>query len=77
MTKSLEELIAEVLRVPRAEITDDSGPNTHPSWHSVRHIDLITALEAAYGIEFSINEIIAMDKVASIRAQLKNKGIAV
>ena len=73
----LEDLMARILDVPRSEIAEDADQKNMLRWDSVTHIALITAIEAAYGVAFEITDIIAMDSLRGIRAQLRKKGRAV
>lgn len=70
----LEGLLARVLKIPRAEIGADARQGSLPRWDSVTHVELITALEAAYGVSFTIPEIVGMDSLQAIRERLRAKG---
>jgi acyl carrier protein len=49
--------------VMEADVNADSSPTSVESWDSVRHLDLILALEAEYGIQFLPEE---MDEAKSV-----------
>ena len=56
MNKIMEERIkgvmSSVFYVPKGEIQSDASPHTINSWDSLKHMNLIVALEEEFGIEF-------------------------
>jgi acyl carrier protein len=76
MVMRLEELFASVLQEPTATLSDAASPVTHRSWDSLRHIELVMAAEAAYGIRFETAEVITIQTLGCMRALLQQKGIA-
>lgn len=70
----LEEVVSKVLRVPVTQITDDSSQSTLGNWTSFRHIQMITALEKAFGVRFETTEVVAGTSVAELRRILVAKG---
>ncbi len=74
---ALEDVFARVLRIPLATIDDASSPSNLRKWDSMRHMEIVTALEAEYGIEFSMAEIVALKSVGEARALLRAKDCAV
>ena len=73
MHKSIEEIISGVLKLSITEITNDVMMKDTDAWDSLSHMSLILALEEAYAIEFSMDEIVSMVSVLSIRENVKNK----
>jgi len=71
----LHEIVARSLRVPAAAISDDTSPETLPRWDSLKHLDLMTGVEDAYGIRFSTADIMRAKSVREIRLLLREKGI--
>lgn len=51
MADKIREIIAEVLGVPVAQITDDLAVGDIPQWDSLRHLHIMKGLEAEYSIE--------------------------
>ena len=49
--------------VMEAPVTAESSPSTVEAWDSVRHLNLMLALEGEYGFEFSPEE---MDEAKSV-----------
>lgn len=73
---SLTTLVADVLDLDPAGVTDDDGPATLPEWTSLRHLQLVVTLEEAYGISFAFDEVRAVPTVGALRAVLAAKGVA-
>jgi acyl carrier protein len=73
----LHHVVARLLRVPAASISDATSPDTLARWDSLKHLDLMTGIEDAYGIRFSTAEIVRAKSVGDIRHLLREKGIAV
>jgi len=65
------EVIADVFGVPRAELTEATTRDQVPEWDSVGHLNLMLALEDRFGTSFSVNEMAALDSVASIAARVR------
>jgi acyl carrier protein len=72
----LEELFATILQEPATTLSDAASPSTHRSWDSLRHIELVMAAEAAYGIRFATAEVVTIRTLGCMRGLLQQKGIA-
>jgi acyl carrier protein len=59
-------IVARVLQVPPATVTAASSPDTLQSWDSLHHLQIVLALEEEFGIEFSVEEIAALQSVEAI-----------
>jgi len=70
-------LLAEVLQVPTATITDDLAMKEVEVWDSLKHMEVIVSLEQAFGIELSFDDIVTMRTVAEIKRVLKERGALV
>ncbi|MFE6751079.1 acyl carrier protein [Kitasatospora purpeofusca] len=75
-TDRLTGLVAEVLGVPGTELSEDSGPGTHPAWTSLKHIEVVVVLEEHFGVAFSSREIKGHTSIAALRGLLASKGVA-
>jgi acyl carrier protein len=71
----LEELFATVLREPVAALSDTASPTTVRSWDSLRHIELVMAAEAQYGVRFETSEVVTIRTLGCMRDLLEQKGI--
>lgn len=74
-SENLTNIIADVLRVPRAEIVDSLDMEATGTWDSLSHMQLIAALEEEFNIELTADEIVAMRSVGEIKNVLRGKSI--
>ena len=72
----LFDLVAEVLGVPGAELTERTGPGVHDRWTSLKHIELVVAVEHHYDVALSSREIRGVTSIAGLRKLLEAKGAA-
>jgi acyl carrier protein len=72
----LADVVADVFEVDPAEVVDEATPATLENWTSLRHIQLVVALEAAYGVSFSSQEIRGFRSVGDVRRTLAGKDAA-
>ena len=63
-------LIASVLGIPPERVTDGLAFQSIPEWDSLRHVDLILALEAECGVVVEPEQMVQLTTVESIRRQL-------
>ena len=73
----LEEIVADVLSVPVNDISDDTSPKSTKNWDSLKHINLVLALETGFGVKFAPSEIMSIASIADARTLLREKGAAV
>jgi acyl carrier protein len=66
----VREIAGDVLE---ADVNADSSPLNVATWDSVRHIDLIVALEAEYGIRFRHTEIDEAKSIGQIADLVASK----
>jgi acyl carrier protein len=57
------------------EITDNSSPETIPSWDSFNSYILLDELESEFKTEFTIDEVTETKNVSDIKKHLKIHGI--
>jgi acyl carrier protein len=75
MSKKLYKIIAKVMDIPIDEITDNSSPETIPSWDSFNSYILLDELESEFKTEFTIDEVTETKNVSDIKKNLKIHGI--
>jgi len=76
MAMKLEELFARTLGEPISVFSDAASPSTVRSWDSLRHIELVMAAEAAYGVRFEASEVTTIRTLGCMRGMLQQKGVA-
>jgi len=75
MSKKLYGIIAKVMDISIDEITDNSSPETIPSWDSFNSYILLDELESEFKTEFTIDEVTETKNVSDIKKNLKIHGI--
>ncbi len=73
---SLRQLIADVFRIAPDQVTDDLSPDTLRAWDSMGHLGLVSALETAYSLQLTDEEVADMTSVAQVKAVLAKRGVA-
>ena len=58
--RKVRDTMAGIFHVPADEIKDDSSLHSIAAWDSLRHIDLVLALQKEFGIRFGDEEIPTM-----------------
>lgn len=72
MPLPLEEVIAGTLHISPAKVTDALAFNGIPEWDSLAHMDLMLALETAYGVSIDEDLMIGLTSVGAIRRFLRD-----
>ena len=75
MDATIDTLLANLLQIPAAGITEDLAMKDVDAWDSLKHMELILSLEQNFGIELSFEEIVAMQNVRGIKRVLKQRGV--
>ena len=73
---TVEGIIADVLDVPVEKITDETSPDTLDRWDSLQHLNIIMALEEAFRVSFTTDEITQMLSVGLIKIILRERSRA-
>ena len=71
----LEALFANLLQEPIESITEETSPRNTKSWDSLKHLELVMAIEGAYSVQFTMPEVVGLNSLGSIRQVLKLKGV--
>jgi len=67
-------IISIIMEAPIEELNKESSPDNVEKWDSLKHMNLILALEEEFNIAFSDEEIVEMLSVEIIVEILKEKG---
>ncbi len=65
-TDRIRSIVAAVLRVPADALVDAASPDSIVGWDSLRHMQLVLALEEAFGVQFAVEDMEAMYTVGAI-----------
>jgi acyl carrier protein len=69
----VEDLLADVLQIPTEKINDDLAMKDLDAWDSLKHMELIVALEQGFDIQLTFDEIVAMQSVREIKRVLAER----
>lgn len=74
---ALHQIVADVLEMSVDEVSDETSPTTAKSWDSMKHIELVLALETNFGVKFAPSEIMLINSLGAARDLLSQKGAAI
>ncbi|MFF7990874.1 acyl carrier protein [Kitasatospora xanthocidica] len=63
----LTDLVADVLQVPAAEVTEETGAATTEAWTSLRQVQIVARAEQEYGVRLTAREARACRSVRALR----------
>jgi acyl carrier protein len=66
-------LLTENLGLPADRISDDVAMKDVGSWDSLKHMELIVAIETAFDLQLSFDEIVTMTSVGEIKRVVREK----
>jgi acyl carrier protein len=69
--------VADVLGVAVADLIDESSVDSIESWDSLNHLNIVMAIEEAFGVQLSADEVIEMRSIAAIRQILRGKQVVI
>ncbi len=70
----LKQIVANILEIDPAQLSDVSNAQNTPRWDSLRHIEVIFAVESAFHVRFTMPEITSLRNLGEIRKLLVSKG---
>jgi acyl carrier protein len=73
MEEQIKKIMSAVFRVDESVINENSSSDTIESWDSLKHMNLIAALEEEFNIEFNEDDIVNMLNFKLIRLLVKEK----
>jgi acyl carrier protein len=68
-------LIGKVLGVDPSTLSEESNAQNTPKWDSLRHIEVVFAMENAFHVRFTMPEIASLRKLGDIRQLLIAKNV--
>ncbi|OGU57723.1 MAG: hypothetical protein A2X64_06515 [Ignavibacteria bacterium GWF2_33_9] len=72
----LKRLVSQILNIEETDIDDETSMANTLSWDSLKHMELIVAIEEDFKISrLTVVEIVSMTKINVIKEVLKVKGI--
>ncbi len=76
MKQKVFNVLSSILNVPVESLSEGSSPDSIESWDSLKHIELILALEEEFKVYFSQDQIAMMSNVKNIFAALSETNAA-
>lgn len=73
MQQRVYSVVSRILNVPLRSIDDSSSPDSLKTWDSLHHLQIVLALEEEFGVQFSVDEIGALQSVGTIIAILQER----
>ena len=73
LAKRIKNVMSAVFELSADEITDHSSPDTIGSWDSLKHMNLVSALEEEFDISFTDSEILEMMNFPLIKLIISEK----
>ena len=67
MTKTLFQIVSEVMNIPIEKISDSSGPESIPEWDSFNMFVLLSEIEKEFNVNFSLEETLQIKTVGDFR----------
>lgn len=73
--KNLIDLISSILNVPSDKLNLESGPKEIPSWDSLGHVSLMSAVEQTYDLRFTMTEILSVKTINDLVKLIEKYGV--
>jgi acyl carrier protein len=73
--QKLRELLSKIFEVPLSAISENASPDTIETWDSLRHMNLVVALEQAFDVELSDDQVVEILSYKLIRIVLQEHGV--
>ena len=71
----LYQIVANILEIDPAKLDEKSVAQNTPRWDSLRHIEVIFAVESAFHVRFTMPEITSLKNLGDIRRLLIAKNV--
>ena len=69
----VEEIFREELEVEDLILTDETTADDVEEWDSLSHVQLVAAMEEAFGIEFKSREILSWENIGDLIDSIEKK----
>jgi acyl carrier protein len=69
------EIVGNILGVESSSLNEHSNASNVPQWDSLRHIEVIFAVESAYQVRFTMPEIAGLRNLGDMRNLLAAKNV--
>jgi acyl carrier protein len=72
--EALRKIVADTLQMPLESVPPDASAETLEDWDSLRHLDIVMAIESDTGISFSTAEIVSLTSLEKLEHALRSRG---
>lgn len=72
LRKKIEAVIAETFGLSEKDIPEDIAYNSHEKWDSLGHLELVSNLEKAFDISFSMDDVLKLGSIAACEEIIPN-----
>lgn len=76
MNEQLRALISDTLGISAQAVNSALRREDEDSWDSLNHLRLVTAIEQAFGVRFSMDDIQSANSVGDLVKVLEREGVA-
>ena len=66
MKERVLRVVGQIMEVPESSLSLDSSPDTVVEWDSLKHMNLVLALEEEFEVQFTDQQIVQMVSVSKI-----------
>jgi len=67
LDRTLKRLFVDLFDIAEEDYSDQLSYEDTPEWDSLGHMQMVSALTKEFGVEFDIEEVMAMETVARIK----------
>ena len=75
MNERVRHILGVVLEMPEQQIDEKLSAEVTSNWDSIRHLNLVMALEDAFGVSFSSDELGRLTSYRAIVDALGQRGV--
>lgn len=75
ISEKLKSVILKELRLDDFDIQDDTTADQIPGWDSLNHLNVILAVEKAFGVRFTNKEILRLENIGELQQLVDSKSV--
>ncbi len=72
MSRNIEEVIGQALKLPPDQVTEDISYGSIPTWDSLAHVSLMLEIESAYDVEIDEDTMVELTTVGAIKQYVQS-----
>lgn len=76
MRDRIRQVVADVFQLPLSDVPADASNATLPGWDSLRHMELMLAVELEFGTQISSEAMPTLLSIEDIELYLREQGVA-